>query len=186
MQLAEETEMRKRVRYVAILFGATLLGCSRESPTKPEASRTDPTREKQMTNHDKLIAKIVAQNPPGEVREIVVSLEDFFTGNDDLDSIGCNLGEQQPPIAEFYRRLREIRSKPDVQDVLVRISDYDDPTSWPYTDTVYIISSASLEEVKKWVSPLMPDEVYAEWMYRKPPAAPDVKQGMIPFSVWWD
>jgi hypothetical protein len=73
-----------------------------------------------------------------------------------------------------------------VQDVLVRIYDYDDPTSWPYTDTVYIISSAPLEDVKKWVSSLLPDEVYAQWMYGKPPAAPEVKLGMTPYSVWWD
>lgn len=139
-----------------------------------------------MSDRDRLIAKIVAQNAEGEVHETVVSLEDFFTGNDDRGSIGCNLGEQQPAIGEFYRKLREIRSRPNVQDVLVRIYEYDDPTSWPFTDTVYIISSAPLREVKDWVAPLLPDEVYAEWMYGKPPAAPEPKPGMIPYSVWWD
>jgi hypothetical protein len=168
------------------LCGATLFGCSRESAAKPGANQPNPARENQMTDREKLIAKIMRQNPEGELREIVVSLEDFFTGNDDRGSIGPNLGEKQLPIAEFYRRLREIRSKPNVQDVLVRIYEYDDPTSWPYTDTVYIISSAPLEEVKKWVSPLLPDEVNSEWMYGKPPAAPEVKSGMIPYSVWWD
>ena len=139
-----------------------------------------------MTDREKLIAKIETQSSPDGVQEIVVSLEDFFTGNSDLGSIGCNLGPKQPPIAEFYRVLRDIRSKPNVQDVLVRIYDYKDPSSWPYTDTVYIISSASPDEVKQWVEPLLPDEVYGEWMYGKPSAAPDVKSGMVPYSVWWD
>jgi hypothetical protein len=106
--------------------------------------------EKRMTDREKLIAKIAAQNPPGELRGIVVSLEDFFVGNDDRGSIGCNLGPEQPPIAEFYRILREIRSRANVQDVLVRIyDDDDDPSSWAYTDTVYLVSSGSLDEVKK-------------------------------------
>jgi hypothetical protein len=178
--------MRKHTLVVAIVLIATPLGCGGQPPAESDPGRTNATRETVMTDRDKLLAKIVAQNPPGELREIVVSLEDFFAGNDDRGSIGCNLGEQQPPIVEFYRQLREIRSKPNVQDVLVRIYDYDDPTSWPYTDTVYIISSAPLEEVKKWASSLLPDEVHAEWMYGKPPAAPEVKPGMTPYSVWWD
>jgi hypothetical protein len=178
--------MRKHALLAACLSSVTLLGCAQEPFAKPDAKRLNPAAQNQMTGRKKLIAKIVAQNPPGEVREIVVSLEDFFTGNDDRGSIGCNLGEKQPPIAEFHRRLREIRSKPNVQDVLVRIDDYDDPTSWPYSDTLYIITSAPLEEVKKWVSPLLPDEVHAKWIYGKPPAAPEVKPGMIPYSVWWD
>ncbi len=139
-----------------------------------------------MTDREMLIAKIEGQSPPGESREIVVSLEDFFTGNSNRGSIGCNLGDKQPAISEFYRVLREIRSRPNVQDVLVRIYDYDDPTSWPYTDTVYIISSATPKEIEKWVSPLLPDEVHANWMYGKPPAAPAPNAGMIPYSVWWD
>lgn len=178
--------MRARALLAVTLCILSLPSCSPVSPTKPDAVSAAPQPEKQMSDRGKLMAKIVAQNPPGELREIVVSLEDFFTGNDDRGSIGCNLGEKQPAIAEFYQMLRDIRSKPNVQDVLVRIYDYDDPTSWPYTDTVYIVSSASHEEVKKWVAPLLPDEVHTEWMYGKPPAAPEVKSGMTPYSVWWD
>ncbi len=139
-----------------------------------------------MADREKLIAKIETQGPPSGTHEIVVSLEDFFTGNNDPGSIGCNLGEKQPPISEFFRVLRTIRSKPNVQDVLVRIYDYNDPTSWPYTDTVYIISSATSKEIEEWVAPLMPDEVHGAWMYGKPAAAPEPKAGMISYSVWWD
>src|SRR5262249_26693185 len=142
--------------------------------------------EAAMDDRAKLIAKTEAQGPPSGTHEIVVSLEDFFIGNTDRGSIGCNLGEQQPPISEFYRVLRDIRSKPNVQDVLVRIYDYNDPTSWPYTDTIYIITSAPQKEIETWVSPLLPDEVHAEWMYGKPAAAPEPKPGMTPYSVWWD
>src|SRR5688500_15349378 len=136
----------------ACFCGAMLLGCQQQPNAKSTAVESHaPKSEKAMTDREKLIAKIEAQNPPDELPEIVVSLEDFFTGNNDRGSIGANLGPNQPPIAEFYRALREIRAKPEVQDVLVRIYDYDDPTSWPYTDTVYIISSAPLPTIKEWV-----------------------------------
>jgi hypothetical protein len=91
--------------------------------------------------------------------------------HEDLGSIGSNLGDKQPPISEFYGVLKAIRSKPEVQDVLVRIYAYDDPSSWPYTDAVYIIPSVPPKKVEEWVTPLKPDEVYQEWMYGKPSAA---------------
>jgi hypothetical protein len=139
-----------------------------------------------MSAREKLIAKIEAQGAPSSDNEVVVSLEDFFNGNEDPGSIGCNLGDEQPPIAEFYGVLKAIRSRQDVQDVLVRIYEYDDPSSWPYTDTVYIITSASTDQVESWVESLKPSEIYPEWMYGKPAAAPEPKAGMTPHSVWWD
>ena len=137
-----------------------------------------------MTERERLVEKIASQKlRPGD---IVVSLEDFFVGNNDRGSIGCNLGKKQPEISEFYNSLREIRSKPGVQDVLVRICEYDNPSAWPYTDTVYIITSTMFEEVQQWVAPLKPDEVYAGWMYGAPPKSPPLAPGMKAYSVWWD
>lgn len=67
------------------------------------------------TDRKNLLSKIAAQGArPGD---IVVSLEDFFTGNDDRGSIGCNLGEEQPPIETFFQVSRDIRSRPGVQDL---------------------------------------------------------------------
>ena len=139
-----------------------------------------------MSEREKLVTKIEQQAVPPGSAEIVVSLEDFFNGNDDLGSIGCNLGSEQQPVAEFHRVLKNIRSRPEVQDVLVRICDYSDPTSWPFSDTVYIITRADLATVREWVAPLLPDEVDAEWMYEKPLAAPALDSAMTPYSVWGD
>lgn len=103
-----------------------------------------------MSDRAALLAKITQQHL--EEAEVAVSLEDFFTGNDDPGSIGANLGEEQPPLDSFYQTLRAIRARESVQDVLVRIHSVEEDT-WPYTDTVYIISSASQEEIETWVSP---------------------------------
>ncbi len=139
-----------------------------------------------MTNPERLIAKVEAQGAPTSDHEVVVSLEDFFDGNDDPGSIGANLGDKHPSIAEFYRILKDIRSKSEVQDVLVRVCEYDDPDAWAYTDAAYIISSATTDQIREWVSALIPDEVVDEWMYGKPDAAPEVQAGMTAYSLWWD
>ena len=132
----------------------------------------------------RLIVEIDAQKP--DEGEVAVPLDLFFEGNDDPGSIGCNLGDEQPAIQEFYRVLSSLRQKPEVQDVLVRIFAVDDDSTWPYADTVYVISSLSQGEIEDALAPLKFDEVVAEWMYGKPVASPDPKPGFIPYSVWWD
>jgi hypothetical protein len=66
---------------------------------------------------NKLVEKLKGQDPMP-----LVSLEEFFIGNDDEASIGCNL-MRRPGMNVFYETLKEIRSKPNVQDVLVEIAD---------------------------------------------------------------
>jgi hypothetical protein len=137
-----------------------------------------------LTDRERLVAKIVAQG--ARAGDVVVSLEDLFNGNNDPGSIGCNLGADQPTMLQFFVLLRVIRDKQEVQDVLVRVCEFDSPASWPYSDTVYILTSAQLDEVQQWVSPLKPDEVHGEWMYGAPPNAPELSTGIKPYSVWWD
>jgi hypothetical protein len=64
----------------------------------------------------------------------LVTLEEFFEGNDFDGSIGCNLNPT-PTAAEFYALLRAIAARPDVADVRVQITMFDVP-EWPFSDTV--------------------------------------------------
>ncbi len=118
--------------------------------------------------------------------EIAVPLDLFFMGNDDQGSIGCNLGEDQPAIPEFYRRLAMLRDRKEVQDVWVRITDADDEESWPYADTVYVISSLPQGEIEAALGELMFDEITPAWMYGKPASAPEPIAGFTSYSIWWD
>lgn len=133
---------------------------------------------------DLLISEIAKQKTVGG--EIAVPLDLFFAGNNDKGSIGCNLGDSQPPIQEFYRTFQLLRERREVQDIWVRISDAEDVDSWPYTDTVYVISSLPRGEIEMAVRDLGFDEVSAEWMYGKPRSAPEPLPGFTPYSVWWD
>lgn len=156
-----------------------------------------PTPDK-LARRNAVIAKIMAQYDDGAGGEVmpVVSLEDFFEGNWDENALAPNMvGYGRPPLQECYRILREIRSRPDVQDVLVAIheSPYaDDPEDydiWPDSDTVYVLTNATRDEVAKWAALLKPDEIGDSWSCnsgKKPPAAPDLQPGIKVFALWWD
>ena len=118
----------------------------------------------------------------------VVSLEEFLEGNEDLGSIGCNLTEH-PGIRFFFGHLQMIRSRPDVQDVLIEIMEIDEDSSWapwPFSERVYILTEASSDGVMEWLKPLQPDEVEVGCFQGKPPAAPEIVEGMQVYGVWWD
>ena len=137
-----------------------------------------------MNKKEKLVEKIYALGYPEN--EIVVSLEDFFEGNNDQESIAPHIFDAERTSPQiFYRKLSELKNLDQVDDVFVRIQDVED-SDWPFTDTVYIISKLSVEEIRSKLTDLHPDEIYEEWMYGQPINAPEVKDGFSIFSVWWD
>jgi hypothetical protein len=78
-----------------------------------------------------LVNRIKAQGLRSPDRPLpVVKLEEFFTGNDDYGSIGCNLS---PPLGPQYfcKRLNEIRERSNVHDVLVEINEVVEETQEP-------------------------------------------------------
>ena len=102
---------------------------------------------------------------------------------------GCNLTEY-PGIETFAAVLATVQERPDVQDVLVGITDLNDTVSdsWPFSDRVYIISSATLGQVKNWLQPLSPDDVLEvaghETASEQQLLHPD--SGYKVYLVWWD
>ena len=157
---------------------------------------------------DKLIAKIAAQTDiealkPRSVTiedfrrfveeqannpelDVVVSLEDFFEGNQDDGSIGCNL-IPYPGLERFYEVLKAIRSRDEVQDVLIVINSIDDEESWPFSESILILAHASELQVLEWMKDLEPTEIWQGWGEAgKPPAAPDPTDGMVVYGLWWD
>jgi hypothetical protein len=117
----------------------------------------------------------------------LVSLEDFFTGNDDLGSIGCNL-VNHPGIPAFYERLKQIRERPDVQNVMVGVYEVEeeDPSMWPFSELIYIVTTASKAEVENWVEELEPDEIEEGYFLEAPFNPPTVPLGYKLYNVWWD
>jgi len=136
----------------------------------------------------KLIEKIQAQGPPlPEGPRPVVSLEDFFLGNSDYGSIGCNLPNCPGPQT-FFKTLDAIRDNDSVQDILVEVNEIveEDPLTWPFSDRIYVLSSVRVDQVRAWLAQLAPDEVTEGWANGTPSAAPPLKPGVRVYAAWWD
>jgi hypothetical protein len=142
----------------------------------------DQDRRRELTAKVKLLGL-----PDSSKTMPLVSLEDFFVGNDDISSIGCNLLEPPGPQV-FLDVLRTIRSQPDVQDVLAEIMEVreEDETMWPFSERIYILADADESEVAAWVAALEPDDVAEGYTVGAPASAPPLEPNKKVFSVWWD
>jgi hypothetical protein len=130
--------------------------------------------------------KIYAQGYPDAKTAPIVSLEDFFEGNIDEGSIGCNLMEH-PGIEKFYDVLLSIRNKDNVQDVLVEIMEIeDDEDYWAFSERIYVLTSIDESLLGSWVKDLEPTELDEGYAFGEPPNAPILLSGYKVYSVWWD
>src|SRR5437762_2818753 len=103
-----------------------------------------------MTPRERIADRVNRQgdvNDPATPRPLL-TLAEFFVGNHVAGSIGCNLNPTPTP-AEFHDLLAGIAARPDVADVRVQVTYFDDP-EWPFSDTVWVITSATPEEVAGW------------------------------------
>jgi len=117
----------------------------------------------------------------------LVTLEEFFLGNDDYGSIGCNLSPMLGPQF-FYEKLKSIRSRPNVQDVLVEVNEIEekDPAMWPFSDRVCVFTNATPEDVAHWAAALQPDAVEQGLALGRADSAPELKAGYHCYGLWWD
>lgn len=114
----------------------------------------------------------------------LLSVEDFFVGNTTTGSIGCNL-ESAPAPDVFHTLFNSILQRPDVSDIRVQVTMFDDP-EWPFSDTVYVMTTATPEEVMSWFpEALRPDETWAGFSDQAFEPY-DVPTGMHPIGCWWD
>lgn len=111
-----------------------------------------------MDTRSALLARIGDINNAALPRPFV-SLELFFEGNNDYGSSGCNLPGSVEP-REFYELLKQLRDRDDVHEVLIEVKQMEDPDGWPFSDTIWFITSAAPAEVKSWFPErLAPDEM---------------------------
>ena len=131
-----------------------------------------------------LLEAIRAQPAESTQPPPVVAADLFFDGNDDWGSIGCNL-LHHPGVQRFRELLTGLAKSSLVQAVLVEISDMDEG-AWPFSERVYVITSADPRDVETWVADLQPDEVSRGWAFGTPPAAPEFAPGHYVVALWWD
>jgi hypothetical protein len=119
-----------------------------------------------------------------ETMRPVLTLDEFFQGNDLRGTIGCNL-DSQPTASQFFECLENIAARPRVADVRVIVTLFDDP-SWPFSDTVCLVTACSPEEVSGWFgNEFQPTECWEGW-YDIPTEPLVVSDGFRIITCQWD
>jgi hypothetical protein len=121
----------------------------------------------------------------------VVSLDLFFEGNDEEESIAPNQwGDGRPAIALLYAKFKDIAARPEVSDVYVGLHwEWNDPDyadTFPPAETVFIVTSAPRSQVDSWLTGLQADGAREGWPHGKPSNAPEPATGHRVYRVCWD
>jgi len=148
------------------------------------SSQTNRISLSSSASRDRLLQRI------GDINNLdlprpVVSLEEFFEGNDDWASIGYNLPDPPSP-QEFFEFFKSIRDLDEVEDVLVEVQDLEDPAGWPATDTIWVVTYLSLDSLAK----LLPEHFRPDEWINYPPGY-SIEKIKIPakmqaFAIWYD
>ncbi len=123
----------------------------------------------------------------------IVTLEEFFEGNDIIGSICANLTDSEfeavGGLQGIYNLLKEIRTKDEVQALLVPIYDYDVDEGWPSADSVYLICRHPPAVIERWIDVIRPSDIFditETWAQQTPACAPGLDSGMRCYQLWWD
>ena len=141
-----------------------------------------------MDARERLVNLIFSQGNPNDINgpSIIIGIEDFFEGNNDIGSIGCNL-YNHPGINYFYSVLKNIKKDESVQDIFVEIHEVPEAKEdWPFSERIYILSRIPKEIIENWVSPLKPDDISEGWFSTTPKEAPVLSPGYKVYNIWWD
>lgn len=134
------------------------------------------------------IRKIESHYPCG--KEILISIDDYFKGNDEshcsiLANTSVNLSSK-----EFETFLRNLKSKDNVEDIFIRFYDYKDAIdyddAWINSDTVFVITSADVEEVRIWFQEVQPSSIDEETCLNEFANLPSIPEKYRIIDVWWD
>jgi hypothetical protein len=115
----------------------------------------------------------------------LLTLEEFFDGNDVDGSIWCNCTPTPSP-PEAYAILKAIRDRDGVADVRVEVHLFDEP-EWPFSEVDYVVTDAPPEQVKSWFPrDVAPDDIQVVDGTENTDQQLVVPTGMQVVYCWWD
>lgn len=136
---------------------------------------------------EKLLEKIEQLGGMKSNIDILVSIEDFFEGNNLDGSFAANACDIDFDINEFYSAFKKIKSMYNVQDVWIMITDIDE--EWPYSDTALIAISTdiNIEDISNLFGKGFPSEIReVDLENEKSIRVPNLKADYKLLCLWWD
>jgi len=115
----------------------------------------------------------------------LVPIDEFFDGNDDSGSIGCNL-LQHPGMETFRATFARLKGRADVIAIYAQIAEVDPgEDSWPFSDTVFVVGRLTPEDLATELAALEPDEIGTAKDFGVPEALlQKYRKPML--AAWWD
>lgn len=135
-----------------------------------------------IEKRNRLVEKLAKQPEPQ-----LILVKEFFDGNDDLGSIGCNLDEH-PGIDSFRVTFEKLAERSDVEAVYAQVAELEPgEDSWPFCDIIIVIGSISSEDLQSELIGLQPDEVGTSSDFIGPETLAGRNPRDLPVLVaWWD
>ncbi len=158
--------------FISGLLG--LFGCNsnaNQQSNKKEFTKNSHDTEFTSANNpidtakrNKLVAKYDLLKFPNIKQPILLTVDEFFDGNNDEASIAPNLSEK-PNMSKYYSILKNLADNPktivafaEIKEVMLYDGKLND-NEWFYSDIIYFVGDLTKEEIKAATKSLMPDEV---------------------------
>lgn len=139
------------------------------------------------SNSNKLAAllKQLRSQTDGETAEgAIIDAAAFLDGNEDEGSLGCNLMEH-PGMQAFRDAVSRVAARPDVSSVKVVIHEDMGDDNFPFTDSMFVCTSAAPKDIAREFEVLQPDDV-SKAERQQVASLPPPPRGQNWIYVWWD
>ena len=136
----------------------------------------DPVKRDALIN-------LIRSQPEHESGRALVTVAEFFNGNADLGSIGCNLPDH-PGLDHFRHVITEIENHAGVEEVWMQIYDLDEG-DWPFSENVLIVGRVPILEIRQLSESLEPSEI-SEMQLDWTPSRAKHLMGRSYINLWWD
>jgi hypothetical protein len=178
--------MKRQALHIIIGLFLALTSCQNNSTSD---KKMETTIDK--TKRDQLVKKYDLLKFPKIKQPVLLTVDEFFDGNNDEASIAPNL-ETKQPMKEYYKILKGLADNPKTIDAFAELKDvmiYDngqlDDNEWFYTDIIYLIGDLTKEEIKEATKSLQPDKVEYDMENRIKGLSEKYKDKNVVY-VWWD
>lgn len=179
--------MTRQNLYIIAAFFLLLTSCQNNYTSSEKKMEFKIDKSKR----DQLVKKYNLLKFPNIKQPVLLTVDEFFDGNNDEASIAPNLNNK-PPMSEYYKLIKgladnskTINAFAELKDVMIYDNGQLNDSEWFYTDIIYFVGDLTKEEIKEATKILQPDEVEYDTENRIKGLSEKYKDKNVVY-VWWD